>query len=59
MSVFSHDKESYKINYCAWSLNISLSRIRYCFTARGGFCYSEEDIFDFHAGKEFFALSFH
>lgn len=25
----------------------------YCFTARGGFCYSEEDIFDFHAdGKD-------
>ncbi|XP_052109393.1 uncharacterized protein LOC107463163 [Arachis duranensis] len=25
----------------------------YCYTARGGFCYSEENIFDFHAdGKE-------
>lgn len=32
---------------------------RYCYTARGGFCYSEEDIFEFHAGKEFFDFPFH
>jgi hypothetical protein len=34
-------------------------RIRYCYTARGGFCYSEGNLFDFHAGKEFFAFPFH
>ncbi|PNY07748.1 hypothetical protein L195_g004252 [Trifolium pratense] len=31
----------------------------YCYTARGGFYYTEEDIFDFHAGKEFFAFAIH
>ncbi|WJX34744.1 hypothetical protein P8452_22824 [Trifolium repens] len=31
----------------------------YCYTARGGFCYSEGNLFDFHAGKEFFAFPFH
>ncbi|KAL1364657.1 hypothetical protein HN51_012802 [Arachis hypogaea] len=40
--------------YALAKIHMHLVHSGYCYTARGGFCYSEEDIFDFHTddGKE-------
>ncbi|TKY73795.1 hypothetical protein E2542_SST02551 [Spatholobus suberectus] len=35
--------------YALAKIRLYLVYSGYCYTARGGFCYSEEDIFDFHA----------
>ncbi|KAK7282260.1 hypothetical protein RIF29_10904 [Crotalaria pallida] len=40
-------------SYALAKIRMYLVYSGYCYTARGGFCYSEEDIFDFHPdGKE-------
>nr|KYP47450.1 hypothetical protein KK1_030909 [Cajanus cajan] len=45
--------------YALAKIRLYLVHSGYCYTARGGFCYSEEDIFDFHTGKKFFGCSFY
>ncbi|XP_019416884.1 PREDICTED: probable serine/threonine-protein kinase samkB [Lupinus angustifolius] len=45
-------------SYALAKIRMYLVYSGYCYTARGGFCYSEEDIFDFHPdGKEGGGLS--
>ncbi|KAL2342890.1 hypothetical protein Fmac_004175 [Flemingia macrophylla] len=39
--------------YALAKIHMHLVYSGYCYTARGGFCYTEEDIFDFHTGKDF------
>ncbi|KAM7258589.1 hypothetical protein ACFE04_014330 [Oxalis oulophora] len=39
-------------DYALAKIHIHLVYSGFCYTARGGFCYSEEDIFDFHNGQD-------
>ncbi|CAI0428213.1 unnamed protein product [Linum tenue] len=38
--------------YALAKINMHLVHSGFCYTARGGFCYSEDDIFDFRTGKD-------
>ncbi|KAK6259182.1 hypothetical protein SCA6_013656 [Theobroma cacao] len=42
--------------YALAKIHMHLVHSGFCYTARGGFCYSEDDIFDFRSGNLFLSL---